>query len=206
MALNSPINGYSPDSSFFGKTSTFSVGEGTPVYSPIPGTVSIEGSTLKVVSSEQKYTLAFDKLNPRGLKVVNGSNVTPGSLLGYTGPEKLEFTVYDKSKNKIDASNFLKKTNLSDLIGAGAVGLGLTSNNTGKNKLTTDSGTSLKPSEVPFKKVQDSPLFRAVTGIGLLPFHAASKIANIDSVSEGVSEEKENLINEEIERIKKLMK
>ena len=55
------------------------------------------------------------------------------------------------------------------------------------------------------RRLRDSSLFKLATNIGLAPFHLVQNALNIGKQTESV-DTKDNLLNEEIERIKKLMK
>ena len=198
MALNSPIRGIEPDTSLLSKTATFKTPLNTPIYSPIPGTVieaDAKNKTITIQDSDKNTKIKFENVGTS--TVTNGSQVTMNGQIGYTGDDDLEFTVFDKKGSKVSVKDFLKNTDPS-IFAAGGAALAATGSDsgTGKNK----ENTPYKPSK-PQKDIKDYALVRAVTGVGLAPFHLMGKAFN---VAEG-KEESGSVINEEVDRIKKLM-
>jgi hypothetical protein len=197
MALNSPIRGIEPDTSLLSKTATFKTPLNTPIYSPIPGSVieaDYRNKTITIQSSEGTE-IKFENVGTS--TVTNGSRVTMNGQIGYTGDDDLEFTVFDKKGSKVSVKDFLKKTDPSVFAAGGAV-LAATGSDSGTGK--TKETTPYKPGK-PQKDFKDYALVRAVTGVGLAPFHLMGKAFN---VAEG-KEESGSVINEEVDRIKKLM-
>jgi hypothetical protein len=197
MALKSPIQGMEADTSLFSKTATFKTPPRTPIYSPIPGTVieaDAKNKTITIQSSEGTE-IKFEKVGTS--TVTNGSRVTMNGQIGYTGDDDLEFTVFDKKGSKTSVKDFLKNTDPS-VFAAGGAALATTGSDSGKGK--TKETTPYKPGK-PQKDFKDYALVRAVTGVGLAPFHLMGKAFN---VAEG-KEESGSVINEEVDRIKKLM-
>ena len=205
MPLISPISNYQPESGFFNDTVTYNAPSRTPILSPIPGDVSVETDKSITVTSSEGTSVKFENV---GIPSVStGSKVNIGTQVGYTGDEKLKFTVYDKSNKKKKVTDFLKNTDPATLaVGGGAAATALAT--TGKEKESdkklkeTDLGISTKDNYV---DATDRAGFRLATGIGLAPFHLTTKAFGLDKQNESQNR-KENLINEEIERIKKLMK
>ena len=202
MALTSPIAGQEPETEFFGDSVSYNVPQRTPIMSPIPGNVTVSMDKKITVVSPEGTSVEFQNVGTP--TVTNGSKVNIGSQVGYTGNEKLKFTVYDKSNKKKKVTDFLKNTDPATL----AVGGGAALTTTGKEKegekkpKETDLGISTKDNYVdPTERAG----FRLATGIGLAPFHLTTKAFGLDKQNESQNR-KENLINEEIDRIKKLMK
>ena len=202
MPLISPISNYQPESGFFNDTVTYNAPPSTPIVSPIPGKATVNTDKSITVTSDEGTYVKFENV---GIPFVStGSNVNIDSPIGYTGDEKLKFTVYDKSGKKKKVTDFLKNTDPATL----AVGGGAALTTTGKEKegekkpKETDLGISTKDNYV---DATDRAGFRLATGIGLAPFHLTTKAFGLDKQNESQNR-KENLINEEIDRIKRLMK
>ena len=203
MALTSPIAGQEPETEFFGDSVSYNVPQRTPIMSPIPGDVTVSMDKKITVVSPEGTSVEFQNVGTP--TVTNGSKVNIGSQVGYTGNEKLKFTVYDKSKKKKKVTDFLKNTDPATLAvggGAAATALTTTGKESEKKPKETDLGISTKDNYV---DATDRAGFRLATGIGLAPFHLTTKAFGLDKQNESQNR-KENLINEEIERIKKLMK
>ena len=210
MPLSSPISGYEPESAFFSDSVTYNAPKGMPIISPIPGNVSVTSDKTITVTSPEGTYVKFAKVGTPS--VTNGSKVNAGSQIGYTGEEKLEFTVYDKSNKKKKVEKFLSDTDLAALSVGGAVAAGPLGKTDKVDSKSNDSDKSkgldlgITPTEKPID-VKDRAGFRLATGIGLAPFHLTTKAFGLDKGKQAESQNrKENLINEEIERIKKLMK
>ena len=203
MALTSPIAGQEPETEFFGDSVSYNVPQRTPIMSPIPGDVTVSMDKKITVVSPEGTSVEFQNVGTP--TVTNGSKVNIGSQVGYTGNEKLKFTVYDKSKKKKKVTDFLKNTDPATLAvggGAAATALATTGKESEKKPKETDLGISTKDTNVdPTERAG----FRLATGIGLAPFHLTTKAFGLDKQNESQNR-KENLINEEIDRIKKLMK
>jgi hypothetical protein len=203
MALTSPIAGQEPETEFFGDSVSYNVPQRTPIMSPIPGDVTVSMDKKITVVSPEGTSVEFQNVGTP--TVTNGSKVNIGSQVGYTGNEKLKFTVYDKSNKKKKVTDFLKNTDPATLAvggGAAATALTTTGKESDKKPKETDLGISTKDNYV---DATDRAGFRLATGIGLAPFHLTTKAFGLDKQNESQNR-KENLINEEIERIKKLMK
>ena len=203
MALNSPIAGQEPETEFFGDSVSYNVPQRTPIMSPIPGDVTVSMDKKITVVSPEGTSVEFQNVGTP--TVTNGSKVNIGSQVGYTGNEKLKFTVYDKSNKKKKVTDFLKNTDPATLAvggGAAATALTTTGKESEKKPKETDLGITTKDTNVdPTERAG----FRLATGIGLAPFHLTTKAFGLDKQNESQNR-KENLINEEIDRIKKLMK
>lgn len=204
MPLTSPVSNYEPESGFFNDTVTYSAPSRTPILSPIPGKATVgTDKSITITSGEGTYV----KFENVGIPSVStGSNVNMGGQLGYTGDEKLKFTAYDKSSKKLKVSDFLKNTDPASLAAAGGA-IVKTAKDTilpdeEKKPKETDLGISTKDTHV---DATDRAGFRLATGIGLAPFHLTTKAFGLDKQKESQNR-KENLIKEEIDRIKKLMK
>lgn len=203
MALTSPIAGQEPETEFFGDSVSYNVPQRTPIMSPIPGDVTVSMDKKITVVSPEGTSVEFQNVGTP--TVTNGSKVNIGSQVGYTGNEKLKFTVYDKSNKKKKVTDFLKNTDPATLSvggGAAATALATTGKESEKKPKETDLGISTKDNYV---DATDRAGFRLATGIGLAPFHLTTKAFGLDKQNESQNR-KENLINEEIDRIKKLMK
>ena len=203
MALTSPIAGQEPETEFFGDSVSYNVPQRTPIMSPIPGNVTVSMDKKITVVSPEGTSVEFQNVGTP--TVTNGSKVNIGSQVGYTGNEKLKFTVYDKSNKKKKVTDFLKNTDPATLAvggGAAATALATTGKESEKKPKETDLGITTKDTNVdPTERAG----FRLATGIGLAPFHLTTKAFGLDKQNESQNR-KENLINEEIDRIKKLMK
>ena len=203
MALTSPIAGQEPETEFFGDSVSYNVPQRTPIMSPIPGDVTVSMDKKITVVSPEGTSVEFQNVGTP--TVTNGSKVNIGSQVGYTGNEKLKFTVYDKSNKKKKVTDFLKNTDPATLAvggGAAATALTTTGKESEKKPKETDLGITTKDTNVdPTERAG----FRLATGIGLAPFHLTTKAFGLDKQNESQNR-KENLINEEIDRIKKLMK
>jgi len=197
MALKSPILGVEADTSLLSKTATFKAPPRTPIYSPIPGSVIDADSRNKTITIQSSEGTEIKFENVGTSTVTNGSRVTMNGQIGYTGDDDLEFTVFDKKGSKVSVKDFLKNTDPS-IFAAGGAALAATGSDsgTGKNK----ENTPYKPSK-PQKDIKDYALTKIVTGLGLLPQKLMGKAFN---VAEG-KEESGSVINEEVNRIKKLM-
>lgn len=209
MPLSSPISSYEPESGFFSDSVTYAAPKGTPIISPIPGNVTVSSDKTIIVTSPEGTYVKFAKVGTPS--VTNGSKVNAGSQIGYTGDEKLEFTVFDKSNKKKKVEKFLKDTDLATLSVAGGAAAGALVK-TAKDGLSLDDDKKPKETDLGIstadKKIDavDRAGFRLATGIGLAPFHLTTKAFGLDKGKQTESKiRQENLINEEIERIKKLM-
>ena len=200
MALTSPIAGQEPETEFFGDSVSYNVPQRTPIMSPIPGDVTVSMDKKITVVSPEGTSVEFQNVGTP--TVTNGSKVNIGSQVGYTGNEKLKFTVYDKSNKKKKVTDFLKNTDPATLAVGGGAALTTTGKESEKKPKETDLGISTKDNYV---DATDRAGFRLATGIGLAPFHLTTKAFGLDKQNESQNR-KENLINEEIDRIKRLMK
>ena len=211
MPLTSPVTGVEPDGSFLSDAVTYKVSPRTPIYTPIPGSVSIGADkTITVRSPEGSYCKFVNVGTPT---VTNGDKVTAGAQIGYAGDKPLEFTVFDKTNKKKKVEDFLKNTDAAALAVAGGVTAAVTGKDTKSNTeddkkpKETNLGIDTNDRHV---DVTDRAGFRLATGIGLAPFHLTTKAFGLDkkgTQAESVNKKnKEKLISEEIERIKKLMK
>ena len=203
MPLISPISNYQPESGFFNDTVTYNAPPSTPIVSPIPGKATVNTDKSITVTSSEGTSVKFENV---GIPSVStGSKVNIDSPIGYTGDEKLKFTVYDKSGKKKKVTDFLKNTDPATLAvggGAAATALTTTGKESEKKPKETDLGISTKDNYV---DATDRAGFRLVTGIGLPLFNLTTKAFGLDKQNESQNR-KENLINEEIDRIKRLMK
>lgn len=201
MALSSPLLGVEPDSSFMSKTVKFNSPKGTSIKSPIPGYVTADVSSGKVtVQSNEGTKVVFEKVGT----VSVGSSVGIGSSIGLTGDENLEFTVYNKNGNKVDAKDFLKNTDPSIFS---TVSDGNKPKDNPDKSSWLDKYSEKETTSSAIEDIKKNPTWRFFSGISLAPFHLASNALGLNKSNTTESKKnKENIINEEIERIKKLMK
>lgn len=204
MALTSPIAGVSPDTGLFSNTATFAVPERTLIVSPIPGTAMVSSDKTITVVSPDGTKVEFKKVGTPS--ITNGSKVNIGQSIGYTGTDKMEFTAYNKGGSKLKFDDFIKNTDPATLaLGAGATALTTTTtDDTDKDKKNKFDIGSYSGEDR--RSLKDSSLFKMATGIGLAPFHLVQNAFGIGGTKKESEEERSNLIKEEVERIKKLMK
>jgi hypothetical protein len=196
MALISPIRGIEPESSAFSKTATLDAPRNSTIISPIPGSVTEFDPNNKtiVIKSPEQSEVKFEKVGSFTAGLSVGSNISIGSPIGYTGNDKLEFTAFNKKGTKINAVDFIKNTDPTTLVAGGITPKG-------DDNTKSITSKSYKPS-VPQKDIKDYALTKIVTGLGLLSQKLMGKAFNVAESEE----QKDNLIKEEIERIKNLMK
>lgn len=187
MDYFSPVKGVELETKTFSKTVEFDAGPMQSILSPVKGTAEVNPSNKNItINGDDGSKLSFDKVGKSS--VTNGSRVNIGSQIGYTGDDPLELTVFDKKGSKTDVKNYL------------TAGLPLT----GKEKGSEDFGktrSSFKTSNTSDgKKITDYALVKGIGQAMYAPFHV------LRSLSRESQEDRENLLNEEVERIKKLMK
>jgi hypothetical protein len=190
MDYFSPISGVELETKTFSKTVEFDArGKDIKVVSPIDGYISdvsrtTDGGKIKIQSGDS--VLEFDKINPN---VTYGQKVIKGVEIGRTIDKPLELTVFNKG-SKVDVKSFL----------SGGVTPKLTDDGNNKYTSTYKSRTADDG-----KKITDFALVKGLGDVLYAPFKAIQSLAGRRSQKES-EEERNNLINEEIERIKKLMK
>jgi hypothetical protein len=202
MPLVSPISGGNPDSGFFSNDVTFNVPQGTPILSPLSGEVDVTSDKTITITSPEGTKAVFKKVGTPAPGIYDGSKINAGSSVGYTGSEKLEFTAYNKGGSKLKYNDFMKLDPVSLALGAGTALATTTTSD--KDKGSTGIDLGINPDRQR-RSLKDSSLFKLATNIGLAPFHLVQNALNIGKQNESV-DTKNNLLNEEIERIKKLMK
>lgn len=187
MDYFSPVKGVELETKTFSKTVEFDAGPGQPILSPVKGYAEVNPSNKNIkIILDDKSSLSFDKVGKSS--VTNGSTVNIGSQIGYTSDDPLELTVFDKKGSKMDVKSYLT-------AGLPLTGKEKDSNDFGKSRSSFKSST---PGDG--KKITDYALVKGIGQAMYAPFHV------LRSLSRESQEEKENLLNEEVERIKKLMK
>lgn len=187
MEYFSPVTGVELETKTFSKTVEFDAGPDQPILSPVKGYAEVNPSNKNIkIILDDKSSLSFDKVGKSS--VTNGSRVKIGSQIGYTSDDPLELTVFDKKGSKMDVKSYLTG-------GLPATGKGKDDNDTDKNRRYFKSNTSSDG-----KKITDYALVKGIGQALTAPFQI---LKNLSKESE---EQKDNLIKEEIERIKNLMK
>ena len=187
MEYFSPVTGADLETKTFSKTVEFDAGPMQSILSPVKGTAEVNPSNKNIIiNGDDGSKLSFDKVGKSS--VTNGSRVNIGSQIGYTSDDPLELTVFDKKGSKMDVKSYLTG-------GLPATGKGKDDNDTDKNRRYFKSNTSSDG-----KKITDYALVKGIGQALTAPFQI---LKNLSKESE---EQKDNLIKEEIERIKNLMK
>ena len=187
MEYFSPVTGAELETKTFSKTVEFDAGPMQSILSPVKGTAEVNPSNKNIIiNGDDGSKLSFDKVGKSS--VTNGSRVNIGSQIGYTSDDPLELTVFDKKGSKMDVKSYLT-------AGLPATGKGKDDNDTDKNRRSFKSSTSSDG-----KKITDYALVKGIGQALTAPFQI---LKNLSKESE---EQKDNLIKEEIERIKNLMK
>ena len=187
MEYFSPVTGAELETKTFSKTVEFDAGPMQSILSPVKGTAEVNPSNKNIIiNGDDGSKLSFDKVGKSS--VTNGSRVNIGSQIGYTSDDPLELTVFDKKGSKMDVKSYLTG-------GLPATGKGKDDNDTDKNRRYFKSNTSSDG-----KKITDYALVKGIGQALTAPFQI---LKNLSKESE---EQKDNLIKEEIERIKNLMK
>ena len=187
MEYFSPVTGAELETKTFSKTVEFDAGPMQSILSPVKGTAEVNPSNKNIIiNGDDGSKLSFDKVGKSS--VTNGSRVNIGSQIGYTSDDPLELTVFDKKGSKMDVKSYLTG-------GLPATGKGKDDNDTDKNRRSFKSSTSSDG-----KKITDYALVKGIGQALTAPFQI---LKNLSKESE---EQKDNLIKEEIERIKNLMK
>jgi hypothetical protein len=186
MEYFSPVRGAELETKTFSKTVEFDAGPMQSILSPVKGTAEVNPSNKNIIiKGDDGSKLSFDKVGKSS--VTNGSRVNIGSQIGYTSDDPLELTVFDKKGSKMDVKSYLTG--------------GLPSTGKGKDDDTDKTRSSFKSSTSnDGKKITDYALVKGIGQALTAPFQI---LKNLSKESE---EQKDNLIKEEIERIKNLMK
>lgn len=187
MEYFSPVTGADLETKTFSKTVEFDAGPMQSILSPVKGTAEVNPSNKNIIiNGDDGSKLSFDKVGKSS--VTNGSRVNIGSQIGYTSDDPLELTVFDKKGSKMDVKSYLT-------AGLPATGKGKDDNDTDKNRRSFKSSTSSDG-----KKITDYALVKGIGQALTAPFQI------IKNLSRESQEQKDNLIKEEIDRIKSLMK
>jgi len=186
MKLSNPIPNGRTSTSYMSKTVEISSYNSDTIFSPAQGTI-VSSDKLKCdgnikiehfIDGETYYS-NFCKVNK--IMSFRGNQVRQGELIGTVGDFPIEYTVTDKGGNKLDVSKFL----------SGGF-------EPAKAKETTkEKKKEEKTSDYKFKKDTPNPFMDAL----LLPFSLLTKAFTKESVIMN-----NNLIKEEINKIKRLIK
>lgn len=187
MEYFSPVKGVELETKTFSKTVEFDAGPMQTIFSPVKGIIEVNPSNKNItIKGDDGSKLSFDKVGKS--TVTNNSMVNIGSPIGYTGDEPLELTVSDKKGSKIDVKSYLAG-------GLPLTGKGEESDDTSSSRSSYKSSTSGSG-----KKITDYALVKGIGQALYAPFHL------LKNITRESKEKNDNLLNEEIDRIKKLMK
>jgi len=206
----SPIQGVNPESIPPNKT-VFKLNSDTIVGSPVSGNVldSDPGRCNGYVRLQGNDGYYIDLCNIQS-SVSSGTSVFEGQRIGQTKDKKLEMIVYNPQSKLISSDTYLA----IGVAAAGAAAAGaLTSSG---NELSGNTKTTLLGSETPetmkTKRLKDYAGVRTIANLAMPQIALASQLKkSVETQKKSVKGQKEsidevdNLLAEEVVRIKKLM-
>ena len=186
MKLSNPIPNGKMSNSMLSKTVEISSYNSDTIFSPAQGTIVSSdkfkcGGNIKIEHYIDGNTYYSNFCNVNRLISFTGNQVRQGEIIGTVGDSPIEYSVTDKGGNKLDVSKFLS---------GGFEPAKAKETNKEKKKEEKTSGYE-------FKKDTPNPFMDAL----LLPFSFLTKAFTKESVIMN-----NNLIKEEINKIKRLIK
>jgi len=186
MKLSNPIPNGKMSNSMLSKTVEISSYNSNTIFSPAQGTIVSSdkfkcGGNIKIEHYIDGNTYYSNFCNVNRLMSFTGNQVRQGEIIGTVGDSPIEYSVTDKGGNKLDVSKFL----------SGGFEPAKTKETT-KEKKKEDKKTDYE-----FKKRIPNPFMDVL----LSPFSLITKAFTKESVIMN-----NNLIKEEINKIKRLIK
>jgi murein DD-endopeptidase MepM/ murein hydrolase activator NlpD len=186
MKLSNPIPNGKMSNSMLSKTVEISSYNSDTIFSPAQGTVVSSdkfkcGGNIKIEHYIDGNTYYSNFCNVNRLMSFTGNQVRQGEIIGSVGDSPIEYSVTDKSGSKLDVSKFL----------SGGFEPAK-SKETTKEKKKEETKTNYE-----FKKDIPNPFMDAL----LSPFSLLSKAFKKESIIMN-----DNLVKEDINKIKKLIK
>jgi hypothetical protein len=196
----SPIQGVNPESITQNKT-VFKLNSDTNVGSPVSGNVldSDPGRCNGYVRLQGNDGYYIDLCNIES-SVSSGTSVFEGQRIGQTKDKKLEMTIYNPQSKLISSDTYMAIGVAAATVATGA----LTSTGDKTNSSTTTLGSET-PESMKTKRLKDYAGVRTIANLAMPQIALASQLkSSVEGQKESI-DEVDNLLAEEVVKIKKLM-